>query len=82
MPYVNGYPEHNFAVFARDARDTLTPNATQRTTLIVAACYIVAIAKFNNVSTEGKLTKASYIVALLKWVRFTKLLLLSGVDVS
>ena len=44
MPYVNGYPEHNFAVFARDARDTLTPNATQRTTLIVAACYIVAIA--------------------------------------
>ena len=44
MPYVNDYPEHNFAVFARDARDTLTPNATQRTTLIVAACYIVAIA--------------------------------------
>ncbi|RPD59247.1 hypothetical protein L226DRAFT_536265 [Lentinus tigrinus ALCF2SS1-7] len=44
MPYVNGYPERNFAVFARDAQDTLTPNATQRTTLIVAACYIVAIA--------------------------------------
>ncbi|RDX52833.1 hypothetical protein OH76DRAFT_1400076 [Lentinus brumalis] len=43
MPYVNGYPEHNFAIFARDAKESLTPNATQRTTLIVAACYIVAI---------------------------------------
>lgn len=42
-------PEHAFAshpvfLVARDARDALTPNATQRTTLIVAACYIVAIA--------------------------------------
>ncbi|KAI0628735.1 peptidase M50B-like-domain-containing protein [Trametes polyzona] len=44
MPSVHTYPEHNFAVFARDARDSLTPNETQRTTLIVAACYIVAIA--------------------------------------
>ncbi|KAI0323853.1 hypothetical protein GY45DRAFT_1332179 [Cubamyces sp. BRFM 1775] len=44
MPTVHAYPEHNFAVFARDARDSLTPNETQRTTLIVAACYIVAIA--------------------------------------
>ena len=44
MPYVNGYPEHNFAVFARDARETLTPNETQRNTLIVAGCYIIAIA--------------------------------------
>ena len=43
MPYVHGYPEHNFAVFARDARENLTPNETQRTTLIVAGCYIVAI---------------------------------------
>lgn len=31
-------------LFARDAKSTLTPNATQRTTLIVAGCYIVAIA--------------------------------------
>ncbi|KAI0781439.1 peptidase M50B-like-domain-containing protein [Trametes elegans] len=44
MPSVPAYPVHNFAVYARDAQDTLTPNATQRTTLIVAACYIVAIA--------------------------------------
>ncbi|KAH9857550.1 peptidase M50B-like-domain-containing protein [Lenzites betulinus] len=46
MPAVSAYPEleHNFAVFARDAKDSLTPNATQRTTLIVAACYIIAIA--------------------------------------
>ncbi|KAL7282979.1 hypothetical protein PYCCODRAFT_1390616 [Trametes coccinea BRFM310] len=44
MPSVHPYPEHNFAVFARDAKDSLTPTATQRTTLIVAACYIVAIA--------------------------------------
>ncbi|KAL1947254.1 hypothetical protein VTO73DRAFT_14215 [Trametes versicolor] len=44
MPSVPVYPEHNFAVFARDAKDSLTPNATQRTTLIVAGCYIIAIA--------------------------------------
>ncbi|KAI0831651.1 peptidase M50B-like-domain-containing protein [Trametes gibbosa] len=44
MPSVHPYPEHNFAVFARDAKDSLTPNPTQRTTLIVAACYIIAIA--------------------------------------
>ena len=45
MPYVDGFPvqEHNFAVFARDAKDSLTPNSTQRTTLIVAGVYIVAI---------------------------------------
>lgn len=44
MPSVPVYPEHDFAVFARDAKDSLTPNATQRTTLIVAGCYIIAIA--------------------------------------
>ena len=44
-PYVDGFPvqDHNFAVFARDAKESLTPNATQRTTLIVAGVYIVAI---------------------------------------
>ena len=31
------------AVFARDAKESLTPNATQRTTLIVAGVYIIAI---------------------------------------
>ncbi|EJF62704.1 hypothetical protein DICSQDRAFT_154520 [Dichomitus squalens LYAD-421 SS1] len=45
MPYIDGFPvqEHNFAVFARDAKDSLTPNSTQRTTLIVAGVYIVVI---------------------------------------
>ncbi len=45
MPYIDGFPvqDHNFAVFARDAKTSLTPNATQRTTLIVAGVYIVAI---------------------------------------
>ncbi|KAM5542736.1 hypothetical protein V8D89_003697 [Ganoderma adspersum] len=44
-PYVDGFPvqDHNFAVFARDAKESLTPNATQRTTLIVAGVYIIAI---------------------------------------
>ncbi|KAH7890036.1 peptidase M50B-like-domain-containing protein [Phlebopus sp. FC_14] len=31
-------------LYPRDARTQLTPNATQRTTLIVAGCYVVAIA--------------------------------------
>ncbi|KAJ7756868.1 peptidase M50B-like-domain-containing protein [Mycena maculata] len=31
-------------VYARDAASTLTPNETQRTTLIVAGCYILIIA--------------------------------------
>ena len=43
MPSVHGYPDHNFAVFARDAKDSLTPNETQRNTLIVAGVYVVAI---------------------------------------
>ena len=30
--------------YARDFESRITPNATQRTTLIVAGCYIVAIA--------------------------------------
>lgn len=32
------------ALQVRDARDALTPNETQRTTLIVAGCYIIGIA--------------------------------------
>jgi hypothetical protein len=31
-------------IFARDAKSTLTPTPTQKVTLIVAGCYIVAIA--------------------------------------
>lgn len=49
IPAAGLAPEGSFAahplyLVARDARSSLTPNATQRTTLIVAACYIVAIA--------------------------------------
>ena len=54
MPYVEipaaAAPDRAFAhhplfeLVARDARSTLTPNDTQRTTLIVAGCYIIAIA--------------------------------------
>ena len=31
-------------IFARDVQSQLTPSATQKTTLIVAGCYIIAIA--------------------------------------
>jgi hypothetical protein len=31
-------------MYARDFKTQITPNATQRVTLIVAGCYIVAIA--------------------------------------
>ncbi|KZT11104.1 uncharacterized protein LAESUDRAFT_720283 [Laetiporus sulphureus 93-53] len=46
MPYVpeNAFANHTLYLLARDAKSDLTPNATQRTTLIVAACYIIAIA--------------------------------------
>jgi len=44
MPYVPIHSNHTFAVTARSVQDSLTPDATQRTTLIVAACYVVAIA--------------------------------------
>ncbi|KAI0345054.1 hypothetical protein BDW22DRAFT_990120 [Trametopsis cervina] len=40
----NPFSSHPVYLVARDARDMLTPTATQRTTLIVAACYIVVIA--------------------------------------
>ena len=40
----NTFSNHPVYLAARDARDMITPNETQRTTLIVAACYIVAIA--------------------------------------
>ena len=35
--------EHDY-LYPRDLRTQLTPNATQRTTLIVAGCYVIAIA--------------------------------------
>ncbi|KAH7914090.1 peptidase M50B-like-domain-containing protein [Hygrophoropsis aurantiaca] len=41
MPYLDDYPTTH--LYARDAKTLLTPNSTQRTTLIVAGCYIVAI---------------------------------------
>ena len=44
MPALDGLPDHTFAVFARSAQDSLTPNETQRNTLIVAGCYVIAIA--------------------------------------
>ncbi|KAL5528893.1 hypothetical protein ACEPAG_4867 [Sanghuangporus baumii] len=48
MPYIDELEVRDFAAFTtlypRDARSRLTPTDTQRTTLIVAACYIVAIA--------------------------------------
>lgn len=48
MPYLDEASElsaRDFVqLYPRDARSQLTPTATQRTTLIVAACYIVAIA--------------------------------------
>ncbi|GBE82772.1 peptidase M50B-like-domain-containing protein [Sparassis latifolia] len=37
------FAEHSVYLTVRDARGTLTPNHTQQVTLIVAACYIVAI---------------------------------------
>ncbi|KAL4243903.1 Peptidase M50B-like-domain-containing protein [Abortiporus biennis] len=38
------FEDHPIYLFARDAKSTLTPNETQRNTLIVAACYILVIA--------------------------------------
>lgn len=48
MPLVEGLEEltfeHSaFMVYARDAKDVLQPNETQRNTLIVAGVYILAI---------------------------------------
>lgn len=37
-------PSEYLGASALIRRDVLTPNATQQTTLIVAACYIVGIA--------------------------------------
>lgn len=42
-PIDRSFSSHPIYLLARDARSTLTPNETQRNTLIVAACYIVAI---------------------------------------
>lgn len=38
------FATHPVFLIARDAKTQLTPNETQRTTLIVAGCYILAIA--------------------------------------
>ncbi|OCH90657.1 hypothetical protein OBBRIDRAFT_776614 [Obba rivulosa] len=43
MP-VPDFANNNLYLFVRDAHSELTPNKTQQVTLIVAACYIVAIA--------------------------------------
>lgn len=39
----NSFSDHVLYLIARDAKDKITPNANQRTTLIVAASYILAI---------------------------------------
>ena len=50
LPPAGFDPDNTFAnhpvyqLVARDARSAITPNETQRTTLIVAACYVLAIA--------------------------------------
>ncbi|KAH8114223.1 peptidase M50B-like-domain-containing protein [Phellopilus nigrolimitatus] len=45
MPALNEHDAHDFLqIFPRDVRSQLTPSATQRTTLIVAGCYVIAIA--------------------------------------
>ena len=38
------FAEHSVYLVARDATSKLQPNSTQRTTLIVAGVYIIAIA--------------------------------------
>lgn len=44
MPAAIPYSDPSLHLFGRDVQSTLTPNATQRTTLIVAGCYVIAIA--------------------------------------
>ena len=44
MPYVPEDVDHTFYHTARTVQDTLKPSAEQRITLIVAGCYIIAIA--------------------------------------
>ena len=44
MPSIDTVLEARVAFFPRDIRADLTPNETQRTTLIVGGCYIIAIA--------------------------------------
>ncbi|KIM87416.1 hypothetical protein PILCRDRAFT_814937 [Piloderma croceum F 1598] len=43
MPTLYDAPDAHF-IFARDAKSTLTPTPTQKVTLIVAGCYVIAIA--------------------------------------
>lgn len=54
MPYVTGAPLGGIGperLFIRDVQDRLTPNDTQRTTLIVAGVYIAVIAILWYVAT-------------------------------
>ena len=51
MPTLNDFEldatrsfEHFAQLYPRDVRSSLQPTSTQKTTLIVAGCYIVAIA--------------------------------------
>ena len=44
MPYLDAVLETRVTLEGRDVRSDLTPNETQRTTLIVGGCYIIAIA--------------------------------------
>lgn len=44
MPYVDLLQEAVPLARRASAQELLTPNETQRTTLIVAGCYVVAIA--------------------------------------
>ncbi|KAL0947565.1 hypothetical protein HGRIS_013654 [Hohenbuehelia grisea] len=46
MPIIDEYSGslNNTTIWARDFKTQVTPNATQRTTLIVAGCYIIVIA--------------------------------------
>jgi len=44
MPYLDAILETRVALEARDIRYDLTPNGTQKTTLIVGGCYIIVIA--------------------------------------
>jgi len=44
MPYIDTVLDTRVVLESSDVRDILTPNDTQRTTLIVGGCYIIAIA--------------------------------------
>ena len=54
MPYINTLFDTHVALRSRDIdTTTLTPNDTQKTTLIVGGCYIIAIAILWYVMTSN-----------------------------